>query len=297
MEPIKITDHLYQLGTKQFPVYLSLGKIGMIIEGGTGPTTAIIIEQIKRLGIDPERIRYIALTHTHADHIGSVPRLKKVWSHIKVISSRKGAEILKKRSFLKEFLWTDRNIAELMKKKGQIREIPEELDEYDFTVDIIAKEGDEIDLGDGIRWKVIETPGHSPCHLVYFEQKEGSLAIGDATGFYVPERDVFWPNYFYSLRKYIESIEKIKEIDAKRGVLSHNCVIEGDLKGYFERAIDATIKYHKEMLERIEKGEDIERIAKDKADWVKSLTDIQPYIVMLNLSRLLIRVSQREREI
>jgi len=187
-EPIRITSHFYQLGTKSFPAYLSIGNIGMIIEGGTGPTTEIIINQIKALGIDPEKIRYIALTHTHADHIGSIPRLRNIWPHIKVIASRKGAEILKDKNMLKEFLWIDQNIAELMKRKGEIDEIPPKLKEYNFDADIIVKEGDKIDLGDGIIWKVYETPGHSPCHLAYYEEKEGSLAIGDATGFYVPEK-------------------------------------------------------------------------------------------------------------
>jgi len=289
--PIRLTEHLFQLGTKQFPVYLSIGEIGMLIEGGTGPTTGIILRQLEDLGIGPERIKYIVLTHTHADHIGSVPRLKKIWKDIKVIGSRKGAEILKSDGMLKEFLWIDRNIAELMKRRNEIEEMPESIEEYDFRVDHIVKEGDKIELGDGIVWYVYETPGHSPCHLAYYEEKEGSLIIGDATGFYVPEKDVFWPNYFHSLEKYIDSIKKLSDLDAILGALSHNYVVKGDLKRYFKKAIEATVLYHEEMIRRVKSGEDKEKIAKEKADWVNSLTDIQPYKVMLNLSRLLISKS------
>ena len=61
-EPIIITPNLYQLGTHGFPAYLSIGEDGMIIEGGTGPTTKIIMEQIEELGIDQKRIRYIVNT-------------------------------------------------------------------------------------------------------------------------------------------------------------------------------------------------------------------------------------------
>ncbi|RLB11372.1 MAG: hypothetical protein DRG39_04275 [Deltaproteobacteria bacterium] len=290
-EPIKITSHFYQLGTKQFPAYLSIGEEAMIIEGGTGPTTNIIIEQIKQIGLNPEMVKYIALTHTHSDHIGAIPRLKKIWPQVKVIASQKGAAILKNGGILREFLWIDKNIAELLKKKKEIEELPQQLDDYDFNVDIVVKEGDKIDLGSGIVWDVYETPGHSPCHLAYFEEKEGSLVIGDATGFYVPEKDLFWPNYFDSLTDYLDSIKKLSQLNARRGVLSHNCVIEKDLKGYFDRAIKATLSYHKEMLKRVQDGENVEEIAVDKANWVNSLTDIQPYKVMLNLSRLLIKRS------
>ena len=72
-EPIKITTSLYQLGTPSFPAFLSMGKEGMLIEGGTGPTFSIMVDQMESLGIDPSTIKYIVLTHTHADHIGAVP--------------------------------------------------------------------------------------------------------------------------------------------------------------------------------------------------------------------------------
>ena len=70
-EPIAITPNFYRLGTPAFPAFLSLGKVGMIIEGGTGPTFEMIVEQVKTLGVDMKKIEYILLTHTHADHIGA----------------------------------------------------------------------------------------------------------------------------------------------------------------------------------------------------------------------------------
>ena len=63
-KPIAITTNLFQLGLPSFPVYLSIGEEGMLIEGGTGPTTDMIVQQIQMLGIDPSKIKYIALT-TH----------------------------------------------------------------------------------------------------------------------------------------------------------------------------------------------------------------------------------------
>ena len=296
-KPIEITPYFYQLGTKQFPAYLSICDEAMIIEGGTGPTTQIILDQIQQIGLDPQRIRYIALTHTHSDHIGAIPRLKRIWPWIKIVTSKKGADILKGNGILKEFLWIDRNITDLLKRKKEIEKAPEQLDNYDFGVDIVLKEGDKIDLGSGIVWHVHETPGHSPCHLAYFEEKEESLVIGDATGFYVPEKDVFWPNYFDSLEEYLNSIKKLSQLGAKRGVLSHNCVIEGNLTRYFDRAIEATLEYHEEMLRRVKDGENREEIAVDKANWVNSITDIQPYKVMLNLSKLLIKRSHEAKGI
>ena len=97
-----------------------------------------------------------------------------------------------------------------------------------------------IDLGDGIAWRVIETPGHSPCHTSYFEMKERIVAIGDATGFYVPDKDVFWPNYFDSLEDYCDSILKLRELPAVIGVLSHNYIVNENVPGFLKKAYDAT---------------------------------------------------------
>jgi len=291
-QPITITPNLYQLGTPSFPAYLSMGEEGMIIEGGTGPTFNIIVKQIEALGIDPKQIKYIVLTHTHADHIGAVPHLKILWPHLKVLASPMAAKALSNEEMLKEFLWVDGNIAKLMMKKGEIAELPPVLKDYNFEVDTMVEEGDRIDLGSGIGWTVYNAPGHSPCHIALYEEKEDTLVIGDTTGFYVPEKDVFWPNYFDSLESYINSIRKLSTIPAKRGVLSHNCVIKGEVGKHFEKALSATESYHTELLKRIAAGEDAEKVALEKAEWVNSLTDIQPFKVMHNLSRLLIKRSQ-----
>jgi glyoxylase-like metal-dependent hydrolase (beta-lactamase superfamily II) len=292
--PIEITPAFYQLGTPSFPAYLSLGEDAMLIEGGTGPTSKIITGQINTLGIDPERIKYIALTHTHADHIGAIPRLRLLWPHLKVITSSIGSKFLANKKMIKEFMWLDQNISTLMFSKGQTDEIPPALDEYKFDADIVVKEGDKIDLGKGVVWSIYSAPGHSPCHLAWYEELENTLVIGDTTGFYVPEKDTFWPNYFDSLEDYTNTILKLSSLPARRGVLSHNGVIDGHLREYFEKALNATEAYHNEMLSRVDGGEDAEKVAVEKAEWVNNLTDIQPFKVMLNLTRLLIMRSQKE---
>jgi len=290
-EPIQITPHFFQLGTPDFPAYLSLGNEGLLIEGGTGATFAIMTDQIKTLGIDPQIIKYIALTHTHPDHIGAVPHFQLHWPHIKLLASAVGNTILKKTELFREFLLTDLGIAQLMKAKSEIDSLPDPIETYTFNVDSTVQEGDRIELGEGIVWKVYETPGHSPCHISFFEEKEGILALGDSTGFYVPGKDSIWPNYFESLEKYCDSIRKLSTLKANRAVLSHNGIIEGDIRQYLIKAMKATELYHEMIKERLARGEHAEEIALDGARFVDSLTDIQPFKVMYDLCRVLIKNS------
>jgi glyoxylase-like metal-dependent hydrolase (beta-lactamase superfamily II) len=291
-KPIKITTNFFQLGTPAFPVYLSMGEVGLLIEGGTGPTFNIVIEQIKQLGLDLKKIQYVLLTHTHADHIGAVPHLKRSWPHLRLLASPAGERILKSKELFKEFLVVDLSIAQLMKVRSEVDRLPAPLDNYGFEVDEVIKGDDRIDLGAGVVWHILETPGHSPCHLSLFEEKEAILVAGDATGFYVPEKNIFWPNYFYSLEAYCDSLRRLYTLPAKIAALSHNGVIPNDIKGYLQRSMTATRHYHEEMLQLLARGLSKEKVALEKARFVDSLTDIQPFKVMYDLCRLLIKQSQ-----
>lgn len=294
-KPIAVTEHLFQLGTKSFPAYLSMGDIGMIIEGGTGPTWDIIVSQVENLGIDPAVIKYMFLTHTHPDHVGGIPRIKKLWPHVKIRAGETAAGFLEKDTFVKDFLPSDRIIAKILISRGDIDEMPAEPVEYKFEVDEIVKEWERIDLGKGVIWTVFETPGHSPCHLSLLEDKEGTMVIGDMTGYYDPELGVFWPNYFSSLEQYCASIHKMMNLAANRILLSHNGVIEGNPRQYFEKALNATEVYHREMVDRVDSGEEKDRVCKEKTDWVVSLGALSSYKTINFLTKLLMNRSHKER--
>jgi glyoxylase-like metal-dependent hydrolase (beta-lactamase superfamily II) len=178
-----------------------------------------------------------------------------------------------------------------MKAKSEIESLPDPVESYTFNVDSIIKEGDRIDLGEDITWTVYETPGHSACHISLFEEKEGILALGDSAGFCVPAKDSIWPNYFESLDKYCDSIRKLYALNATCGVLSHNGMIKGDVGTYLVKAMKATELYHKAIKERLDNGELAEEIAMDGARFVDSLTDIQPFKIMYDLCKVLIKNS------
>lgn len=295
-DPIKISPHLYQLGVNVFPTYLSVGEKAMLIEGGTGGTAEIIVQQIKSLGIDPAKIERLVLPHTHPDHMGAVPRLKKIWPHLKVTASEIGAKTVAHEKYIESFLPTDNHISGFLKDLNAITEPPAELDAYDFSIDETIGEGDKIDLGDGVVWEVYATPGHCPDHLSLVEQKEGTMVIGDVTGYYDQNEKVFWPNYFGSLEEYTNSIRKMAAIPANRALLGHNGIIEGNPIEFFKSAMEATKTFHEELLKRTDAGEDKKELAKEKAKWVFSLAPLAPLGGISYLNNQLIKASQAERD-
>ena len=291
-EILTVAPDFYQLGTPSYPAYLTMGDSGMIIEGGTGATFPILVNQIRELGIEPERIKYIALTHTHPDHVGAVPHLKKLWPHLKVVGSEQAARQLQKEEFIKNFLSIDRTITEIMLVKGDIDWWSDELEDPVIEVDVIVGEGEKIDLGSGVVWTVYETPGHSPCHISFHNQRGGILVIGDATGIYEPEKEVFWPNYFQSLEEYCHSIRKLAALPASIGARSHGGVVEGDPRRYLQRVMKATEAYHRELMDRVSNGEDPDEVVLEKAKWVYTFTNMQPFKLIHIMTGVTLKRSQ-----
>ena len=289
--PIAVTKSFYQIGTPNYPAYLTLGDDGMIIEGGTGATYPILVEQIEGLGIKPERIKYLALTHTHPDHIGAVPNLTRRWPHLKVVAGEVATRLLQNEEVVKEFSRVDGVITEILMIKGDIDEWPPETVDPKFPIDRVLKDGDTIDLGAGVTWRMYQTPGHSSCHVSYYNQGEGIVIIADATGLYNAQKDLFWPNYFDSLESYCASMRKLALLGASIGALSHNGIVR-DATGHVRKAVKATEDYHNRMLERVAKGEDPKKVALDLARWVYTFTNLQPFEVIFGLARLMMKRSQ-----
>ncbi len=292
-QPIQITDHLFQLGLPCFATYLSLGEDGMLIDGGTSPTADIILHQVEALGIAPERIKYLIPTHTHGDHIGAIPRLRSRWPHLKILAGPVAAKFLGGERLVKEFLPLNHMIGKICLDRGFITDLPEDPGDYDFHADGIVADGACISLGDGIEWQIHETPGHSPCHISLFENKEKTLMMGDMTGYHDPELDVIWPNYFFSIEEYIKSIWKVMPLNARHGLLSHNGLIKGDVSTYLEKALRATETYHLDLLERLSRGEEPENIAAEKADWVVSLGPLASHKMIVMLCTILLKHSKK----
>lgn len=52
------------------------GQEAALIDAGAGKSTARIIDNISRAGVNPQTIKYIIATHGHIDHIGGLKELQ-----------------------------------------------------------------------------------------------------------------------------------------------------------------------------------------------------------------------------
>ena len=114
-------------------------------------------ELIERF-IDSANLVPIAIlnTHGHSDHIAGNAAMKQRWPDIPLIIGEREAEKL---------LDPNKNLSA---GYGAAIVSP--------PADRTVREGDKLDL-DGIQWDVLETPGHSPGHVVYVYEHQSPVVI------------------------------------------------------------------------------------------------------------------------
>ena len=78
MEPVKIFDNVYAMGLSTVTVYAISTPDGIILIDGfyDDGIDSVLIPSLKKVGLDPARIKYIVVTHGHVDHYGGARRLQ-----------------------------------------------------------------------------------------------------------------------------------------------------------------------------------------------------------------------------
>jgi metallo-beta-lactamase class B len=74
--PFRIAGNLYYVGTADLASYLMVDPAGMILlDGGLEASAPLILDNIRTLGFEPKRVRYLINSQAHSDHAGGLAAL------------------------------------------------------------------------------------------------------------------------------------------------------------------------------------------------------------------------------
>lgn len=264
--PVEIARNLWMLGTTAYPFYLYRGADGgTLFEGGIGPSGPVLREQLAQLGLAGAYLKQLVVTHAHPDHVMAIPLVRELSPGIKVWASEIAAQTLANEKAVGFFCKLDDALAGALTQAGLVaaeqRRSP--LAENRIAVDQVLKEGDLLTVDQDVQFQVLATPGHSDCLLSFYQPQARLLIISDTTGYYLPQFQYWWPNYFTDYGAYVRSIERLAELDAEVLGLSHNGVIQGaaDVAAYFRDVLAATRAYHDRIVADATSGKSVRDIA------------------------------------
>jgi len=218
VEPVPDSTDIYYVDTGMYEVekygsvYLVDAEKPALVDTGIAADREHIFAMLDEVGVDD--LAYILPTHVHLDHAGGAGYLAERYPDATVMTQELGAPHLVDPSRLIE--------GTKAAVEDQWRFYDEPLPIDDERVEGLT-DGDEIDLGDRTL-TVHHAPGHAPHQVMFHDDGDDVLFVGDALGIWEPQsrtlRQTSPPSQFH-LQKALDDVRTIEDIDPETVCFGH----------------------------------------------------------------------------
>lgn len=235
--------------------YILQGSEGITLVD-PGPRTrdaeAAWSEVLRQLGKKADEIESIVVTHHHPDHYGLAGYMQSL-SGAKVYMSRRAHEESQR-------MWgagqtMNRDLTELFRWHGMpdawLALLPDHLDSFIAQVEpqpVISYVADGASLRMGGRsWTAIESSGHAPGHLSFYEKEQGLILCGDAVLPQISPNISLLPGSDQNpLLSFMRSLDRLGELQVTMAFPGHRRPFTG-----FSERTGRLQAHHEERLAKI----------------------------------------------
>ena len=267
---IQVIDGKMRGFDKYMSLYVVKGKEIALVDTGERMRFEEVKAQIEAVGIALSDIKYIFITHGHQDHLGNAAPLIKVCPNAKVYAHPSCKQRLTNPGSIDWKAIFDPKV--LARITMDMEPVPEDRIVY-------LNDGDEFDLGDGEKLKIMFTAGHQPTGLVIFESKNNGLFINDLVGNCFLDAD---SQYILNTRNSdnlvsLETLQKIVKMPLSYLYLGHYGITD-QVGNVLNRAI-------KQLEDQLEIGRKYTREGKPELIAEKIVEYVMPELVKLRKVR------------
>jgi glyoxylase-like metal-dependent hydrolase (beta-lactamase superfamily II) len=232
--------------------YAILSDRPALVETGTALSAPTVVAALEQLGIGPQDLATVVVTHIHLDHAGGVGDIARAFPNAEIVVHERGARHLAA---------PERLMASARRVFGEdMDRLFGELLAVDANRIVALGETGSIDLGGGRELQAFYAPGHASHHVGLLDTVSGDLYTGDAAGVYVPETaDVrpATPPPDFDLDLTISSINRMRAAAPQRLLFSHFGPVT-DIDTTLERSVEE-LRIWVDLVRRTrDAGQDIE---------------------------------------
>lgn len=236
---------------------VQLGEKTILIDAGVGKVEAWdeLNDTLKENDLKLDMLDAILLTHHHIDHIGLIPRILEhvhvpIYAHPHAIVRlcREHDFLTKRMQFLEKLYREHGCKAERIdREKERLQRALDENKHGKISARIEPiREGDEL-----YRLNVIEVPGHSQDHVLFYDAKEkisfvGDFILGHMNVSALIDIDQQNDGMFHALVHYEKSLKKMLNYPVERAYTGHGREITN-----FSHRIERTLYHIEEKAKRI----------------------------------------------
>lgn len=224
-----------------------------------------LISRIHEIGVTPNKIDSIALTHLHADRIGGIPLLRKQFPHINLIASPLTETVLRNEQFAVELYEQDQVISRKISPNNNVFLSFEEYRSL-LLPTIVLREGDIIPLGKDMNARIISTPGHTQHSLSFLIQPAQFLIVDEGFG-YFRIKGFTASGADFDIDMATKSLDRVLGLELSGLCLPNQGVVTGSL---IRRHLSTVKQYTSGMIEECREAYSINMPESEIADGVKN---------------------------
>ena len=166
--------------------YVIEGPEPALVETGSQSSVPTLLAALAELGLGPDDLATVVVTHIHLDHAGGVGDVAQAFPNATVYVHEKGARHLADPTRLVDS--AARVYGDLLDTlygrlaptpAGRIR---------------VPADGEQIVVGPNRTLTVVDSPGHAKHHIGLHDSESGILFVGDAVGVRLPDAGVLRPS-------------------------------------------------------------------------------------------------------
>jgi glyoxylase-like metal-dependent hydrolase (beta-lactamase superfamily II) len=183
--------------------YLIEGSAPVLVETGSQSSVPVLLAALEKIGVGPEELAGVVVTHIHLDHAGGVGDVARAFPSATVYVHEKGARHLADPTRL---------IDSAARVYGPLLDsLYGRLDPTPAERLHVLEDGEEIVVSPDRVLTAIDSPGHAKHHLGLHDSQSGVLFAGDAVGVKLPDGGVLRPSTpppDFDLDQALESLHK-----------------------------------------------------------------------------------------
>ena len=153
--------------------YLVPGESPALVETGARTSAETVREALVALGMGPDDLAWIVLTHIHLDHCGGTGDLARAFPRARVVVHPRGVRHLGS---------PERLVTASAAVYGALAPVIGGLEPTAEDRIVPAEDGHRVRVGPGRDLTLLDAPGHARHHMIVVDEATGTVMAGDALG-------------------------------------------------------------------------------------------------------------------
>ncbi len=201
--------------------YLVEGSAPVLVETGSQSSVPVLLASLHKIGVGPQELAGVAITHIHLDHAGGVGDVARAFPAATIYVHEKGARHLSDPTRL---------IDSASRVYGPLLDsLYGRLEPTDASRLHVVADGEEIAVSSDRTLVAVDSPGHAKHHVGFHDSATGVLFAGDAVGVKLPDGGVLRPATpppDFDLSLALNSLEKFAARRPSALALAHYGLLE-----------------------------------------------------------------------